>query len=63
MNILREYYNKEKYASISYRGAVYTVNFFINNKFVDVTTTLTKEEAESLAQQFVDSSNPQYLVE
>lgn len=59
---LSKYINGDKMAAVDKRSMMYEVSFFKNGQLTHVTKAFTEEQAESLAENYVQGYGPQTLL-
>lgn len=59
---LSKYINGDKMAAVDKRSMMYEVSFFKNGTLTHVTKAFTEEQAEQLAEDYVQGYGPQTLL-
>ena len=59
---LSKYINGEKMAAVDKRNMMYEVSFFKNGTLTHITKAYTEEQAEQLAEDYVQGYGPQTLL-
>lgn len=59
---LSKYINGEKMAAVDKRNMMYEVSFYKNGTLTHITKAFTEEQAEQLAEDYVQGYGPQTLL-